>query len=79
MAAYAYDVEGPQVLNQEIVMRPHAGLVRHGRLSHRTQYEQSTAENPVQWLFLDLNAIFASCEQQENRPSEASPLSLFRR
>jgi hypothetical protein len=26
------------------------------------------AENPVQWLFLDLNAFFASCEQQENRP-----------
>jgi uncharacterized membrane protein YphA (DoxX/SURF4 family) len=26
----------------------------------------STAENPVQWLFLDLNAFFASCEQQEN-------------
>jgi DNA polymerase-4 len=25
----------------------------------------STAENPVQWLFLDLNAFFASCEQQE--------------
>ena len=27
----------------------------------------STADNPVQWLFLDLNAFFASCEQQENR------------
>ena len=26
----------------------------------------STAENAVQWLFLDLNAFFASCEQQEN-------------
>src|SRR6202030_2380127 len=26
----------------------------------------STAENPVQWLFLDRNAFFASCEQQEN-------------
>jgi hypothetical protein len=26
----------------------------------------STAENPVQWLFLDLNAFFASCEQQDN-------------
>ena len=25
----------------------------------------STVENPVQWLFLDLNAFFASCEQQE--------------
>jgi nucleotidyltransferase/DNA polymerase involved in DNA repair len=24
------------------------------------------ADNPVQWLFLDLNAFFASCEQQEN-------------
>src|SRR5271154_508892 len=26
---------------------------------------KSTAENAVQWLFLDLNAFFASCEQQE--------------
>jgi hypothetical protein len=26
----------------------------------------STAENAVQWLFLDLNAFLASCEQQEN-------------
>jgi hypothetical protein len=27
------------------------------------------ATNPVQWLFLDLNAFFASCEQQEILPS----------
>jgi DNA polymerase-4 len=25
-----------------------------------------TADHAVQWLFLDLNAFFASCEQQEN-------------
>ena len=25
----------------------------------------STAADAVQWLFLDLNAFFASCEQQE--------------
>jgi hypothetical protein len=26
----------------------------------------STADQAVQWLFLDLNAFFASCEQQDN-------------
>ena len=44
-----------------------------GAGDHRAKAEQaarkmntSTAENAVQWLFLDLNAFFASCEQQEN-------------
>jgi nucleotidyltransferase/DNA polymerase involved in DNA repair len=27
----------------------------------------STADNAVQWLFFDLNAFFASCEQQDNQ------------
>jgi DNA polymerase IV len=34
----------------------------------------STAENPVQWLFLDLNAFFASCEQQEDPALHGKPL-----
>src|SRR5215472_15468254 len=34
----------------------------------------STAENPVQWLFLDLNAFFASCEQQENPALRGRPI-----
>jgi nucleotidyltransferase/DNA polymerase involved in DNA repair len=33
----------------------------------------STAEDAVQWLFLDLNAFFASCEQQEAPALRASP------
>ena len=34
----------------------------------------STADNPVQWLFLDLNAFFASCEQQEKPALRGRPV-----
>lgn len=35
----------------------------------------STARNQaVQWLFLDLNAFFASCEQQENPTLRGQPI-----
>src|SRR5271169_2326396 len=34
----------------------------------------STAHNAVQWLFLDLNAFFASCEQQDNPALRGQPI-----
>jgi nucleotidyltransferase/DNA polymerase involved in DNA repair len=34
----------------------------------------STADNAVQWLFLDLNAFFASCEQQEDPALRGKPI-----
>ena len=35
---------------------------------------KSTADNAVQWLFLDLNAFFASCEQQDNPALRGQPI-----
>jgi DNA polymerase-4 len=35
---------------------------------------ESTADNGVQWLFLDLNAFFASCEQQDNLALRGQPI-----
>src|SRR6266851_9916805 len=35
---------------------------------------RSTADHPVQWLFLDLNAFFASCEQQETPALRGKPI-----
>src|SRR5258708_39301352 len=35
---------------------------------------KSTAETAVQWLFLDLDAFFASCEQPENPALRGKPV-----
>src|SRR5215831_21296068 len=34
----------------------------------------ASTDNAVQWLFLDLNAFFASCEQQENPVLRGRPI-----
>src|SRR5260370_36216286 len=50
------------------------GLVISEPEGYRTNDEHVTAESPVQWLFLDLTAFFASCELQENPALRAKPI-----
>jgi hypothetical protein len=38
------------------------------------QIMNTSAANAVQWLFLDLNAFFASCEQQDNPVLRGQPI-----
>jgi hypothetical protein len=80
MTARAHEMKCAQVLKPESVTR------RHSRACHfadaygiEQTMNTSTAAHPVQWLFLDLNALFASCEQQEALPYAASPSSSCRR
>ena len=67
VTARPHQVEGAQILKPE----KHSAAAWSG-LSFPTaegieqKINTSTADNAAQWLFLGLNAFFASCEQQEN-------------
>jgi nucleotidyltransferase/DNA polymerase involved in DNA repair len=75
MAARAHKVEHPQILEAEGVA-PAAWLGLRIPAAYRIEQKINTqaAENPVQWLFLDLNAFFAACEQQENPALRGQPV-----
>jgi hypothetical protein len=68
-------MEGAQVLEAEVVARRHGDACWFQPFSSIEQtMNTSTAENLVQWLFLDLNAFLASCEQQENPALRGQPI-----
>ena len=54
--------------------RGEAADPNRARLDAQISGGRQAAENPVQWLFLDLNGFFASCEQQENPSLRGQPI-----
>jgi hypothetical protein len=64
VAARAHQVEHAQILKPEGVTRRHRpGLFNPAGYRIEQKMNTQAAETPVQWLLLDLNAFFASCEQ----------------
>jgi nucleotidyltransferase/DNA polymerase involved in DNA repair len=77
VAARAHQVEDAQVLRSSRGRR--SAAARSGLFipaDHRIEQKMnsSTADNVVQWLFLDLNAFFPSCKQQENPALRGRPV-----
>jgi DNA polymerase IV len=68
-------VEGAQILEAEGVARRHGpDLCNAAAYRIEQTMNTSTADQAVQWLFLDLNAFFASCEQQDNPALRGQPI-----
>ena len=75
VTAGTHQMKGAQVLEAEGVARRHGTDLFIAAIPRIEQkMNTSTADNAVQWLFLDLNAFFASCEQQDNPALRGQPI-----
>jgi DNA polymerase IV len=75
VTARADQVEGAQILEAEGIARRHGADLSIAAAYRIEQImNTSTADQAVQWLFLDLNAFFASCEQQDNPALRGQPI-----
>jgi impB/mucB/samB family protein len=74
VTARHHQMEGAEVFKPECVARRHCRACYFRARNVPEQKMNTSSDNAVQWLFPDLNAFFASCEQQDNPALRGTPI-----